>query len=146
MLHHRHVALGSLLAATCLSFALPSASAVACELSEPQKGTVAESKDGGRTWTHTGGSLVGVSQQKGLSLPDGGIALTYRSHSWQQPGVAISYDEGRTFCYEMEGPYETTNAFVTGPTEFSVFTAVSHRSDASAAVYRLIAEQDGCGD
>jgi hypothetical protein len=57
MLHHRHVALGSLLAAACLSFAPPSASALACELSEPQKGTVAEVKDG-ETLQLTDGTVV----------------------------------------------------------------------------------------
>gem|GEM_PF-3347095 len=99
---------------------------------------VAESRDGGRTWKRTGASLVGVSQQSGLSLPDGGIALTYRSHSWQQPGVAVSYDEGRSVRYEMGGPYETFNAFVTAPDEFVVFTALTHRSDGSAAAYRRV--------
>lgn len=105
---------------------------------------VAESRDGGRTWEKTGASLVGVSQQSGLSLPDGGIALTYRSHSWQQPGVAVSYDEGRSFSYEMAGPYETINAFVTSPEEFVVFTAMSHRSDGAAAAYRLTRAREGC--
>ena len=99
--------------------------------------SVAVSIDQGRTWTQTGGSLVGVSQQKGVALPDGGIALTYRSHSWQQPGVAISYDEGRTFSYMLGGPYETVNSFLTAPDQFIVFTAKSHRSDMAAAVYRL---------
>ena len=46
MLHPSLSPLVSLLAATCLSFALASASGHACELSEPQKGTVAEVKDG----------------------------------------------------------------------------------------------------
>jgi len=41
--------LGSLLAATCLSFAFLPASTLACELSEPQKGTVREVKDGETT-------------------------------------------------------------------------------------------------
>ena len=54
-----------------------------------------------------------VSQQKGVVLPDGGIALTYRCHSWQQPGIAITYDEGRSFDYLLTGPYETADAFVT---------------------------------
>jgi micrococcal nuclease len=48
MLHPSLSPLASLLAATCLSFALASASGHACELSEPQKGTVAEVKDGER--------------------------------------------------------------------------------------------------
>jgi len=99
---------------------------------------VAISDDSGRTWGRTGGSLVGVSQQNGVLLPDGGIALTYRSHSWQAPGVAISYDEGRSFNYALAGPYETVNAFAHGKDEFLVFTGKSHRSDMSVAVYRFL--------
>ena len=102
---------------------------------------VALSTDYGRTWTETGGSLQGVSQQKGLTLPDGAIALTYRSHSWQAPGVAITYDEGRSFAYAMGGPYETENSFVTAENEFIVFTGRSHRSDMFAGVYRWIAQE-----
>jgi hypothetical protein len=99
---------------------------------------IAISQDAGRSWRKTGAALVGVSQQTGIVLPDGGLAFTYRSHSWQQPGVAISYDQGRSFSYLLGGPYETINAFVTGADEFVVFTAVSRRSDASAGVYRWL--------
>jgi hypothetical protein len=99
---------------------------------------VAISADSGRTWQKTGGSLVGVSQQKGVLLPDGGIALTYRSHSWQAPGVVITYDEGRSFHYALAGPYETVNAFVHDKEEFIVFTARSNRSDMSAGIYRWV--------
>jgi hypothetical protein len=52
--------------------------------------------------------------------------------------VAISYDEGRSFRYQVAGPYETINAVMTGEKEFVVFTTVSHRSDASAGVYRWV--------
>ena len=100
---------------------------------------LAISKNFGRTWTSTGGSLVGVSQQKAIALPNGGFALTWRATSWQSSGVAISYDEGRSFDYLLTGPYETVNAFVTGPNEFVVFTANSRRSDSSAGVYRWVA-------
>jgi len=99
---------------------------------------VAVSTDFGRIWKKTGGSLLGVSQQKGVLLPDGGIALTYRSHSWQAPGVVITYDEGYSFHYALAGPYETINAFTHGENEFIVFTAKSNRSDMSAGVYRWI--------
>ena len=68
MLHLRHVTLGSLLTATCLSFALPSASAVACELSEPQKGTVAEVKDG-ETLQLTDGTVVRLVNAKAPTAP-----------------------------------------------------------------------------
>ncbi len=54
---------------------------------------MAISTDQGRRWKKTGSSLAGVSQQKGVVLPHGGLALTYRSSSWQQPGVGISYDQ-----------------------------------------------------
>lgn len=96
------------------------------------------STDHGRTWKNTGGSLSGVSQQKGIELPDGGMAFTYRTHSWQGSGVAISYDEGRSFNYALTGPYETTNAFLTRKDEFIIFTGKSWRSDMSAGVYRYI--------
>ena len=104
---------------------------------------VALSTDFGRTWKQTGGHLVQVSQQTGIVLPNGGIAFTYRCHSWQQAGVAVSYDEGRTFDYLLTGPYETINALVTGPEEFVVFTATSRRSDSSAGIYRFVADGDG---
>ena len=106
----------------------------------PQFGatSVALSTDFGRTWHPTGGRLQGVSQQTGLVLPDGGVALTYRTHSWQAPGVAITYDEGRTFSYLLTGPYETVNALVTGDDEFVVFSATSQRSDRMAGVYRWV--------
>ena len=97
------------------------------------------SVDRGRTWARAGGILSGVSQQTAVVLPDGGIALTYRTHSWQGPGVAVSYDEGRTFDYLLTGPYETFAAFRCGSEEFVVFTATSHRSDSSAGIYRWVA-------
>lgn len=68
MLHHPPVAPGSLLAALCLSFALPSASALACELSEPQKGTVAEVKDG-ETLQLTDGTVVRLVNAKAPTAP-----------------------------------------------------------------------------
>lgn len=103
---------------------------------------VAISTDQGRRWKKTGGSLAGVSQQKGVVLPHGGLALTYRSHSWQQPGVVISYDEGRSFDYGLAGPYETVNAFATREDEFVIFTAKSHRSDMLAGIYRWVPEPE----
>ena len=99
---------------------------------------VALSTDFGRTWKKTGGSLVGVSQQQGVVLGDGAIAFTYRSHSWAGAGVAISYDEGRSFQYALAGPYDTINAFAHGDDEFVIFTCKSDRSDMSAAVYRWV--------
>ena len=99
---------------------------------------VAVSTDLGRTWRKTGASLAGVSQQTGVVLPDGGIALMYRTTSWQAPGVAITYDEGRSFEYLLTGPYETSNAFAHGQDEFLVFTPKSGRSDMSAGVYRWV--------
>ena len=98
----------------------------------------AVSVDNGRSWRKTGASLSGVSQQTGLALPDGGVALAYRSHSWQQPGVAVSYDEGRSFSYLLGGPYDTSCAFVTAKDEFVFFTEGSRRSDGSAGVYRFV--------
>ena len=102
---------------------------------------VALSTDLGRTWRRTGGSLQGVSQQKGVVLPDGAIALTFRSQSWAGPGVAISYDEGRSFAYAVAGPFETVNAFMHGTEEFVFYTSKSHRSDSSAGVYRWVPDE-----
>ena len=68
MFHLRHVTLGSLLAATSLSFPLPPASAFACELSEPQKGTVAEVKDG-ETLALTDGTVVRLVNAKAPTAP-----------------------------------------------------------------------------
>jgi len=101
---------------------------------------VAISTDFGRTWTKSGGSLAGVSQQKGIVLPDGGIALSWRASSWQSAGVAITYDEGRSFDYLMTGPYETINAHMNGNDEFIVYTIHSRRSDMTAGVYRWVPE------
>ena len=123
---------------------LPSGSLLAFSRSEyttmPGSGVteVAVSADEGRSWRKTGASLAGVSQQTALVLPDGGIALAYRSSSWQQPGVAVSYDEGRSFCYLLGGPYDTSCAFLTAKDEFVFFTEGSHRSDGSAGVYRFV--------
>ena len=61
MLHPSLSPLASLLAAT--SFALASASGHACELSEPQKGTVAEVKDG-ETLALTDGTVVRLVSAK----------------------------------------------------------------------------------
>jgi endonuclease YncB( thermonuclease family) len=52
----------------CLSLALPSASALACELSEPQKGTVAEVKDG-ETLQLTDGTVVRLINAKAPTAP-----------------------------------------------------------------------------
>ena len=100
--------------------------------------SIAVSTDFGRTWRRTGASLQLVSQQTGVVLPDGGIALTYRTHSWQAAGVAITYDEGHSFSYLLTAPYETLNAFAHGEDEFLIFTSRSHRSDMAAGVYRRV--------
>ena len=68
MFHLRHVTLGSLLAATSLSFPLLPASAFACELSEPQKGTVGEVKDG-ETLALTDGTVVRLVNAKAPTAP-----------------------------------------------------------------------------
>jgi hypothetical protein len=98
---------------------------------------VKTSTDFGRTWNKTGGSLYFPSQTSALALPDGGLAFTYRAHSWQSPGVAISYDEGRSFNYMLTGPYETAGAFVTSDDEFLVYVTKSSRSGTSG-VYRYV--------
>ena len=120
---------------------LPSGSLLAFSRADSHVGGVTEaavSVDNGRSWRKTGVSLTNVCQQTGLALPDGGVALAYRSHSWQQPGVAVSYDEGRSFSYLLGGPYDTSCAFVTAKDEFVFFTEGSRRSDGSAGVYRFV--------
>ena len=104
----------------------------------PDGRRLAVSSDRGRTWKKTGAALSGVSRQNGIELPDGGVAFTYRTHSWQGPGVVISYDHGWSFHYALTGPYETVHAFAHGEDEFIVFTGKSHRSDMSAGVYQWI--------
>ena len=86
MFHLRHVTLGSLLAATSLSFPLLPASAFACELSEPQKGTVAEVKDG-ETLALTDGTVVRLVNAKAPTAPmrpnpTTGSRLPTSEHSW----------------------------------------------------------------
>lgn len=98
------------------------------------------STDFGRTWNKTGGSLYFPSQTSALALPDGGLAFTYRAHSWQSPGVAISYDEGRSFNYMLTGPYETAGAFLTSDDEFLIYVNKSSRSGISG-VYRYLVEE-----
>lgn len=100
------------------------------------------SADSGRTWKKTGGCLLFPTQTSALALPDGGIAFTYRASSWRAPGVAVSYDEGRSFNYMLTGPYETVGAFVTGAHEFVVFTSNTERTDGIVGFYRFVpAEQ-----
>ena len=83
------------------------------------------SADLGRTRKKTGATLIHGGQQKAVLLPDGDIAFTYRSHSWQNPGVVISYGEERSFEYSLARPYETVDAFAHGEDEFLVFTSKS---------------------
>jgi endonuclease YncB( thermonuclease family) len=70
MQHHRQLASGTGLAAAFAIFALlsASASASACELSEPQKGTVAEVKDG-ETLQLTDGTVVRLINAKAPIAP-----------------------------------------------------------------------------
>jgi endonuclease YncB( thermonuclease family) len=63
-----HLAFGTGLAATFAIFALLPASAHACELSEPQKGTVAEVKDG-ETLQLTDGTVVRLINAKAPTAP-----------------------------------------------------------------------------
>lgn len=68
MQHRRHLAFGTGLAATFAIFGFLSASAHACELSEPQKGTVAEVKDG-ETLQLTDGTVVRLVNAKAPTAP-----------------------------------------------------------------------------
>ena len=68
MMHDRNVLVGVLFAAASLSFALPSASAFACDLSPGQKGTVAEVKDG-ETLALADGTLVRLINAKAPAAP-----------------------------------------------------------------------------
>jgi len=99
------------------------------------------SSDFGRTWNKTGGSLFFPTQTAAVALPDGGLAFTYRASSWQSPGVAISYDEGRSFNYMLTGPYETVDTFVTSDDEFLVYATKTKRSDGLSGVYRYVGDE-----
>ena len=83
-----------------------------------------------------GVSSVSMMTPKCRSVRKLARAFTTRVSSWQAPAVFISYDEGRSFDYSLTGPYETTNAFLTGDNEFVVYTVPSNRSDSTAGIYR----------
>jgi endonuclease YncB( thermonuclease family) len=68
MQHRWQLAFGTGLAATFATFAFLSAAAHACELSEPQKGTVAEVKDG-ETLQLTDGTVVRLVNAKAPTAP-----------------------------------------------------------------------------
>ena len=81
------------------------------------------STDGGQTWSHPEPKL-GSTQGQGqlLALPGGGVAFISRTTSWQNAGVYISYDLGRTFRYALTSTYAVTSAFVRGTDELVVLS------------------------
>ena len=71
------------------------------------------STDGGRTWSPPEAKL-GSRQGQGklLVLPCGGVAFISRTTSWQNRGIYVSYDLGRTFRHALTSTYAVTSAFV----------------------------------
>ena len=78
------------------------------------------SRDFGHTWSPPQRVMISPSQHQLVLLPDNALALVQRSHSWQQPGVCISYDFGITWRYAMAGPYSMGWAFLTADNELVV--------------------------
>ena len=72
----------------------------------------AYSSDKGRTWSKPQECFVTGAQQALVRLPDGGIFVSQRSHSWQQPGMYVTHDYGRSWSYTIGGPYSTYSAFL----------------------------------
>ena len=93
---------------------------------------VADSLDGGVTWSRPQRTMVTGGQLQLLRLPDGALALIQRTHSWQQSGVSISHDNGLTWRYAMAGPYDMGWSLLCGPEEMLVVAG-----DGTAARYRL---------
>ena len=89
------------------------------------------SSDFGHTWSPPQRVMISPSQQQLVLLPDGALTLVQRSHSWQQPGVCISYDFGITWRYAMAGPYNMGWAFLTADDELVVIAG-----DGVASLYR----------
>ncbi len=99
----------------------------------------ATSDDGGLTWSRPEIKLrCSGGQQKLVALPDGGVAVVVRTHSWQRPGVYLSYDEACSFDYALTGTHATTSAEMHGKDEFVVFTYPWGTLPAWAAAYRRL--------
>ena len=113
----------------------------------PQGGVIgqlcrATSDDNGVSWSRPEIKLrCSGGQQKLVVLPDGGVAVVMRTHSWQRPGVYISYDEARSFSYALTGTHATNSAEMHGEDEFVVFTYPWGKLPAWAAVYRRSSAQ-----
>ena len=81
----------------------------------------AYSSDKGRTWSKPQECFVTGAQQTLVRLPDGGMFVSQRSHSWQQPGMYVTHDYGRSWSYTIGGPYSTYSAFLIGDDRIVVY-------------------------
>ena len=81
----------------------------------------AYSSDKGRTWSKPQECFVSGSQLTLVRLPDGGMFVSQRSHSWQQPGMYVTHDYGRSWSYTIGGPYSTYSAFLIGDDRIVVY-------------------------
>lgn len=70
------------------------------------------SDDLGRTWSKPEARFMLVgTQEKAIQLPDGGIFVSKKSHSYQDAGAYITYDNFDTVSYAVGGPYGIYSAF-----------------------------------
>ena len=95
------------------------------------------STDQGRTWTRPHEGFISGAQQMLVVLPDSGLLISNRSHSWQQPGLYVTYDAGRSWNYAIAGPYSTYSAFLIGEDRIVVFAPHPVHEDV-AALYHWV--------
>ena len=79
------------------------------------------SSDQGRSWSMPQEVFSSGGQQTLLRLPDGSMLVSQRSHSWQQPGMYVTHDYGRSWSYTIGGPYSTYSAFLIGKDRIVVY-------------------------
>ena len=79
-------------------------------------------------------TVISGGQQHVLVLSDGALAVVTRSSSWQQAGVYISYDWGKSWSYTIGGPYSTQGAVRVGKDRLLVFT----NEGQDTALYRWV--------
>jgi len=100
------------------------------------------SHDQGRTWTPPQECIMTGAQQSLVVLPDGGLLISQRSHSWQQPGMYVTYDAGRSFSYTIAGPYNLRSTFRIGKDRIVAYAPRDDKVAVDATLYRWVPEGD----